>query len=311
MRRRRPPLLAAVAIASAVACAALAPSPARGAGDQSADLVQGGRVKGDVSDAAGETDLVGVDLVKGQTLRATWSASFEAGLVVRDPAGDPATLFSETGRRRAAPVGFVVPATGRWTFEIRSADGGEGRYELAALPSWDKAVRFTGDGPATATIEMPAGATLGARLVGPSPVIAALRGPDAADLLDAPIVGRGRSAVLPATPCPTTGAYAIDLDAAGAFRATLVRRAAKVPLVKLDVRNGLNGAGFVSAGVKDLFARRCAGCHEWAAGYSGVRGHAPASLSRMRKGDMPAVGAPIDAAGIALFQKWIDAGYPR
>jgi hypothetical protein len=233
--------------------------------------------------------------------------------VVRAPSGGSIPFFEETGRKRSLPKDYVVAETGRYVIEIRSSAGGEGAYTLQVTPSWTRVVKLSAEASATHTFDAPAGATVSARTTseGDVPTLAALRDPDGADLLGAPIVGRRRVAALPTTDCAKTGTYELDVSCGAATKTTLVRRAPKIPLVKLDARNGINGVSFESGGVKELFARRCAACHDWARGYNGVKRSARESLGKMRSGEMPKGGARIDAANLDLVRAWIEAGYPR
>ena len=92
-----------------------------------------------------------------------------------------------------------------------------------------------------------------------NPSVLSFRAPDAADLLRQPVVGTPGLAKLPVTSCTATGDYALDLTASGGttqYRATLKRKARKLPSAQSSLANGLSPVSFAADGIKTVMAGR-------------------------------------------------------
>ncbi len=302
-------LLALIAVA-AFAGAAWAEGPNAGT------LLEGGTAKGDISKLEGEEDRISVRLVQGSRLDVTFSSSFAASVTVLDPDGATVDLPLAGGSRRSVK-GWLVPRSGQHEFVVRSADGSQGRYKLSVRSKWDRKVSLDGTGETAFDVAMPAGSSLrGVIKAAPGaadPQIVSLSAPDGSPIVGT-TVGNAGSVKVPNTICGAEGGYRLVADATGgigAFRVTLVRKTQRSTNVNLDLENGLSAISFEGAGIDRLFATRCAGCHDWARGYAGVRAYARASYGRMRSGSMPKDAPRIQKDDLAVVAEWIKTGMQR
>jgi hypothetical protein len=283
----------------------------------SGNLSVGGSAKGDISDTPGETDTINVNLVAGSRLNVTWKSGFAADVALLAPDGSAVTT-GLSGVTKGSAKALTATQTGTYRFEIRSSDGAQGGYSLNATPYWDKTVVFEGTGEATFDVPMPATGSLKGKvqpLPGASnPSILALRTPDGADLLTAPIVGSPGVAKLKPLNVGAAGTYRLTATATAGtlgFRATLKRSAPRMSKTKIDLTNGLTQVSFAASGLDSYFRGKCANCHSWAENYAGVRAYARASLPRMKSGNMPQGGPRTDAETLARLSAWMDSGYAK
>jgi hypothetical protein len=304
----------AASVAAALCLVAASVPAARGAGDATGNLVTGGTAKGDISKAPGEFDTITVDLVAGSRANVTLHANFAASYSFTDPANSAVDL-GLASPRGGTVRGWSVPATGQYTLRIASADGSQGTYSFTIQPFWDKTVVLTGSDQADLAIAMPAASYLKGKLQplpgAANPSILAFTAPDGTPLLADPVVGSANLAKLPTTQCSAPGTYTMTATAAGGtrqFRATLKRKAPKVPRANINITNGLDGVSY-AASIADTFDHRCANCHGWAANYAGVKAYARSSLPRIKSGDMPKGSPRLDSAFVDTFAQWIATGY--
>lgn len=307
-------VFAALAVAVALVPA---PRSAQGATDAVGNLASGGSAKGDISKRAGETDTITVDLVAGTTVDFRWTPGFVATVGFFDPNQQPVDLGFD-GSRAAALSGWPVPATGRYQFRIASADGSQGTYRLSVLPAWDRKLTFEGTGQQTFDVPMPAASTLKGKVEpqpgASNPSILSLLSPADEELLVNPVIGSPGLAKMRPVQCMTQGVYRFTATATAGtqeFVATLKRHTLRIPMTRIDIRNGLDQISYANDGIEDYFDLRCASCHSWASSYAGVRSFATLALGRMRSGSMPQGGPRADAATIDLVAEWIKTGYGR
>ena len=307
------------AVAAAAAAAALiAEVPlAHGATDAIGNLASGGTVKGDISKTAGETDTIGVDLVVGMSMDVRWAADFPATVSFFDPNGQPIDIGLDMPRVRTVSD-WPVPATGHYEFRIASADGSQGVYRLSVIPAWNRRLTLEGSGDTTFDVPMPAASTLKGKVQSQpgasNPSILSLRSPVDEELLINPITGTPGTARMRAVACATEGVYRFTATAAAGtqdFVATLKRLSPRIPVTRIDIRNGLTQISYANDGVEAYFDARCASCHTWASSYAGVRAYATLALGRMKSGNMPQGGPRADAQTIDLVTEWIKTGYGR
>ena len=311
--RRTWSFLAIVAGGAAALCGA---PNASGQSSATGELGAGGTALGDISTAAGEEDRIGIDLVSGSSLSAKLVAGFNAEIVLLDPSD--ATSAAAFGA--AAPRTFTawsVPATGRYHFRIRSADGTQGAYTLTAAVKWPAKVTMTGTSGGTVSIGLPSGAAVKAIVssvpaAGWNPNVTAFMAPGGTNLLAAPVTGAKGVALLPTTKTTAAGDHSIAVvgGAAGAqFQASFTVKAAKVKPVRINIRNGLTTVGFVSAGIGQMMKDYgCVACHSWASSYAGVKANAVLAVPRLQIGQMPLNGTRLPASAVAVFQAWVNTG---
>lgn len=318
--RRSPTRMRTILGASILAAgAALAAGlrPAEGASNATGDLANGGTAVGDISKTAAETDTITVNLSAGSRIDVKWTSGFPANVGVSDPSGAPIALGLDATRSQTVSA-WLVPASGSYRFTISSSDGSQGTYTLLVKPYWDKKVVVDGTGETTIDVPMPAAGVVKGKvqpLPGASnPSILSLMSPAGAELLLAPVVGSTGLAKLKPVSCDTAGVYHLTAAAAAGtqeFRATLSRKAPRIALAKIDLRNGLDQISYATGGVADYFDKRCASCHSWAGSYAGVRAYINLSLGKMRSGSMPPGGPRADGDTLALMNEWIKTGYGK
>ncbi len=302
----------AVLVAGVAAATAFGPSSAFATGDATAELAQGGTVKGDISTQAEETDRIGFDLIAGEPFDVRFAAGFSATLTFTDPDGATVSLPFTQGGRKLKAKGLVATKTGRHEFRIGSADGSQGTYKLQAKAAWAKTLKV---GPVTTQtmldIPMPGDSAISAIFKGPAVTVNQVVAPDAA-VIAAGVTGNAKVVKLPPTTCDLPGVYHIDVSVqVGTFSGLVTRILPKVAPTNVSIANGLDRISFADSGLDQYFKARCASCHFWASGYGGVRAYAKDSLGRMRSGNMPEGGprAPNDTN--ALLEQWIKTGYGR
>lgn len=280
------------------------------------ELGAGGVALGDISTTAGEEDRIGVDLVSGSTLSAKFVAGFHAEIVLLDP-NDAASAATFSTAAASTLVAWAVPATGKYHFRIRSADGTQGTYTLTAAAKWPAKVTVTGSSGGDASIGLPAGATVKA-VVSSMPAAAwdpnlvAFMAPGGVNLLGAAVTGAKGVALLPKTKTTAAGVHSISVQggAAGAqFQAAFTVKAAKVKPARIDLRNGLTSVGFAAGGIGQMMKDyNCVTCHSWASSYAGVKANAVLAVPRIQVGQMPKGGPPLPASAVSLFQQWVNTG---
>ena len=210
---------------------------AAAAGDGFARVSPGDAARGDL--APGETDRVEFDGVEGMRFSADLRAGFEPEMVLRGPDGLEVDASERTreSRRRVRLLRLPLPASGKYTLELRPHSGGGGdeeggSYVLATAVRRSWAVRASGSGtPGAETAiplgDLPGGATLRLRLRGGT--LAGLSGPGGAVQVGG---GRTGSAVL-----PSTGAWSVSVvpDADRPVRVTAVVRLPSSAAAERDV----------------------------------------------------------------------------
>jgi hypothetical protein len=295
-------------------------TPALAEGPQTAELGDGGKVKGDISNTIGEEDRIGVDLVAGCELYIKFVPKFKPDFTFFDPRGGKITLAESKGGKTIAK-GLLIEETGRYEFLIKALDGTQGLYVLTAKPVWPGKIKLEGNDGDSFEIVMPVGARIkgavkAVKSPGFVPRIDFLSAPGGADLFG-PQDGRRGKATMPWVDATEYGTYAFSVGATsgnGAFRAVLKRKVPKLVASSLDVRNGINTISFSNDGVGDVFKRRCASCHShnhaWAGKYAGAKARAIESFGRIRSGNMPPDGK-IPASEISLIEQWIKTGRNR
>lgn len=316
MREILPRVCAALVAASALV-AALWPSPARGAASVTADLGQGGFVRGDVSRSGRETDTVTVNLARGSAIIVKWSAAFDAAWTFLGPDDRPVPLgieASPSGKLKA----WVVPETGTYRFTVESRDASQGVYSLSVQAFWPRVVVVTGTGETTADVPMPAFSAVKGKVdaqPGSShPAILSFTSPLGEELLVRPVAGSPARVKSPTIKCRDAGVYRLTCSAQQGtqeFRAVFLRTTRKLPRRNLDVANGVDPPSYDEDGIDSYFRRRCEDCHGWAGSYEGVRSKARAALERMRSGSMPRGGPRATTQETALVAKWIAKGFGK
>jgi hypothetical protein len=288
----------------------LSPDAVHAKGDASGSLGSGGRVRGDISKNAGETDRVTVVLDEGAVLSLRFSANFEPRIVVTDPDGMPVEV-GVPAHRRLRVHDRPLTASGTYEVSVSSVEGSQGTYLLAVSERWLRKVPVSGTGASVVDVAMPAGGTIGCMVRGASgaPAILGLEDPSNANLLPATIEPNGAVTRLGATATPAAGVYHLLIGAAGdgAWSGQVTRAVPRVRLGHLVLTNGLDAISFADDGVRSLFQNRCAPCHSWASSYAGVRSYVYSALGRMRSGSMPPTGR-VGNADLALVQEWIKTG---
>lgn len=302
----------AVLAAGVVAAMTLGSADAFAVGDATAELAQGGTVKGDISTQAEETDRIGFDLIAGEPYDLRFAAGFSATLVLTDPDGGTVTLPFTSGGRKLKAKGLIAAKTGRHEFRIGSADGSQGTYKLQAKAAWQKTLKV---GPITTQtmldIPMPGDSAISALFKGPTVTVNQVVAPDDA-VIAAGVTGTSKLVKLPPTTCDLPGVYHIDVSVpVGTFSGVVTRVLPKVRQTNVSIANGLDRISFADSGLGQYFKARCANCHFWAAGYGGVRAYAKDSLGRMRSGNMPEGGPRAPNETNALLEQWIKTGYGR
>jgi hypothetical protein len=305
---------AALSSALSVAAFVVPATEARAVGSTSGDLNSGGVVTGDISTQAGESDVITADLVAGSDVDVTFSAAFQARVVVSDPLGAPVdTGFTEGRSFRLRS--FTVPATGTWTFTVSSADGSQGNYTLVVKPKWAKTMAVAGTGQETFEFTMPANGSVSAvitreRNAPGQPQIVGLYEPGGANLLTGTLQPVKNTVKLPVTQTTTNGTYQLTVtstDGTSGWKGVVKRSVPKVPPTRLKLANGIDAISYSQDGIDQIFSRRCGSCHFWANGFPGVRSYASLSLGRIKSGSMPPDGRlPNDQ--IQLIQAWIGTG---
>jgi hypothetical protein len=291
-----------------------APPGAYAKGNNAGDLGSGGRVKGDISRDAGETDLIAVTLDEGAALTIRFSASFTAHLVVSGPDGSPVDVGAKDGSRVIVP-GRLVATGGRYEIAISSADGSQGLYSLVVKQGWPRTLTVAGAGRQVVDVALPAQAKLACVVraapgAAGHPEIVALDDPADTGLLQSPIVATRNAAKLPATPVTLSGVYHLTVDATdgtSAWKAIVTRALPAATRTSLDLKNGLDQVSFRDDGVGAVFSRRCSDCHGWATSYGGVRAHLDRALARISQKSMPPGGGLSDRE-IALIVSWVRTG---
>jgi hypothetical protein len=286
---------------------------ASAAGDMAGTLGGGGTANGDISEAAGETDHITIDLDADATLEITLRTTFDAAVVLTGPDAAPVPVALDgRGRRRAS---VVVAKGGSYEVAISSADGSQGFYTLIAKQKWPRQIPISGSGTQTVDVGAPAGAKLSCtvgRASGQagSPEIAQLAAPDGTDLLARPVTASGRLAKLAPTAVSISGVYALTIattDGTSRWVGRVTRTVPRVAPTALRLTNGLDTISFRDDGVSGVFTRHCASCHDWASSYPGVRRYAFAARARMVSGSMPP-GGGLTASEVGLVKAWISTG---
>jgi hypothetical protein len=307
VRRRTLPFLLATALS-------LAAPRALATGDRSGDLGAAGAATGDISREAGETDRVGITLVAGTPVNIAFKADFAPLLVLTDPEGAALDLGTEVAGGKLKLRGFRAAATGRFELAVSSADGTQGTWSLVVRPAWKRKEKVSGTGDGFAQVQMPAGGFLSAKFRARStPSLVRMTDPDGREVLG-PIPGSGRVVRVPVFAAPLAGTYVLDIhvdDGVSRWSGKIVRRVPKTPAATLDLTNGLTPLRFEADGIELLFSSRCAGCHDFARSYGGVRTYAREAVARMRSGSMPKGGPRIPADQIRLVEMWIETGMQR
>jgi hypothetical protein len=306
-----------VLVAAAAAAAVHFARPARAASSATGELTQGGTALGDVSKSAGETDVIGVDLEQGANIDVRWTAGFDAAVSLLDPDGHVVPLG--LGDPRSSKVlGWTVPATGHWRFQVSSSDGTQGNYRLIVTPKWRRTIAVAGVDATTFDVPMPAGGfvrgVLRAARDASFPEFLSFRSPGGVELLPDAVHGPARAVRWKGVATTESGVHKLTAAAGGASRAftgTLIRRAPRFHATRINLRNGIDSVSYLNDGVADYFKHSCAPCHDWATTYSGTRGYASTALSSMRSGQMPLGGPPAGAATLELVSQWILTGYAK
>lgn len=282
----------------------------RAQGDNAGTLPSDGRVRGDVSTSAGETDRIAFHLDAGASLTLLVTAGFRAAVTLTDPDGNPVDLGSTSGTRIAVKD-HPITAGGDYALAIASADGTQGLYGVMVKQRWPRSLAIGGTGPTTVDVAMPAGARFTGVVHGAAtaPRITSVRGPTDDELLTAPIGTGGKVTRLPAITATVGGTYHLSVAPSDAspWSGTVRRALPFATPARLDLRNGLDAVSFAGDGVGQLFRNRCAGCHGWAGSYGSVRGYASRAIGRIKAGIMPP-GGGLSKTDIALVQAWISTG---
>lgn len=282
----------------------------RAQGDNAGTLPSDGRVRGDVSMLAGETDRIAFHLDAGANLSLLVTAGFRAAVTLTDPDGNPVDLGSASGTRIVVKD-HPIAIGGDYTLAIASADGTQGLYGVTVKQRWARSLAIEGTGPTTVDVAMPAGARFTGVVHGTAaaPRITSVRGPADDELLTAPIGTGGKVTKLPAITAAVAGTYRLSIapSDASAWSGTVRRALPFAAPARLDLRNGLDAVSFAGDGVGQLFRNRCSGCHGWAGSYGSVRGYASRAIGRIKAGIMPP-GGGLSKADIALVQAWISTG---
>lgn len=286
--------------------------PVFAAGDARGDLAGGGRLRGDISTATGETDRITIDLTRGSTVTIVIRAGFIAHLALSDPTGAPVALAGASDGHAITLRDVPVATSGQWTLAISAVDQTQGLYSLQVVPHWPKQLVVTGSGRQELLVDMPARARLSAvvRSDGGIPEIAALYDPAGASLLAASITGAHKTAVLPPVTTTSAGSYRMTIgtaDGESAWTARFLRTVPRAPLAQASIRNGIDTVSFAEDGVGRIFANRCSGCHGWAASYGGVRSSIPRAFPRIVSGIMPPSGR-LPVGEISLIKAWLATG---
>jgi hypothetical protein len=299
------------ALTALAICAAAVPALA--VGDANGSLGTGGLLTGDISDEAGETDRVTIDLIAGAPLNVTFAPGFRATLAFSDPDGAPIDLGTTGPKVRLR--NFPITRDGTYTFTITSSDGSQGRYTLSASQKFSRAVPVTGAGEVAIDVAMPAVGKIAAtarRARGETgdPRILSLLDPAAAEMLPAAIEPVRHVVRLPATSVTAAGTYKLTVgpaDGTSGWKALVRRIIPRSTPFRVSIANGINAVSFAEDGVGAFYKQTCAACHSWARSYAGVKGIASSSLSKMQAGSMPP-GGRVPNEKISLVQSWIQTG---
>ncbi len=309
-----------VSLGLAVVAGIAASGPALAEGPQTAELGNGGSVKGDISNTPGEQDRIGIDLLAGSDLSIKFVPKFGAVFELLDPDGQTVVLPASKGGKTIVKS-FPIGTSGHYEFRVAAKPGAQGLYKLAANPIWSGKITLLGSSGDSFDFVVPAqtrmkGTIKAIRSPGFVPRIDTLYGPEG-ELLPGPVNGKGSKVSLPWVTATSFGKHTLTIGAAsgsGNFKIVLKRKVPKNAATKFDIRNGINVISFANDGVAQIFKTRCASCHtrnhSWGNTYAGVKGRSAAALGRIRSGNMPTDGR-LSGAEISLIEQWIKTGRAR